>query len=361
MFEDKIIEDSGFMEEPKWDSMASPPVLLHSSVRGHSMIYRSEKFGQFIILKCLKPEYRGEPSYEALLRKEFEIGYSLNHPNICRTVDFVTHPEMGNCICMEWIDGCTLSERFFSTPPDENLFLEVADGICDAVAYLHSKQIIHRDIKPDNILITYSGDNVKLIDFGMADSDTWSILKTPGGTPAYMAPEVLKAVDPDFRSDIYSVSKVLSELTSKHRSVLKRGLAVNPDERYQRISLLKKDLHEKKSSPAVLFTAIISAMAVLLIAAFAFGLFSGEGKEVLGGRGNSGSDPEGLPSRDSMTVREVVRVDTVIVEKPVQAASPSARPSGTSQPSSAKETRPAKKASEKDLDSLFMEFSDLFD
>ncbi|MBQ6577699.1 MAG: serine/threonine protein kinase [Bacteroidales bacterium] len=347
MLEDKIMDDSGFLEEPKWDSLATPPLLVHSSVRGHSMIYRTEKFGQFIILKCLKPEYRGDPSFEALLRKEFELGYSLNHPNICRTIDFVSHPDMGNCICMEWIDGCTLSERFTSSKPDEALFLGIADGICDAVSYLHSKQIIHRDIKPDNILITHSGDNVKLIDFGMADSDTWSILKTPGGTLSYMAPEVLDGEAPSFKSDIFSVTKVLSELSSKHGQVFGKGLASNPDKRYQKITALKNDLHRKKVLPLAVVGAVFTGIV-------AVGLILAAMEKISGNKNMRGED---VSHSVTDTIKEVVRVDTVIVEKP------SVYPEGNAHSPSGKvkQDKPAKEASEKDLDSLFREFSDLFD
>ena len=189
--------ESGFIVTPQLDTEESGAELLHRSERGFAEIWRVEKFGQFVVLKCLKEELRGEPIYEALLRKEFEIGYSLNHPSICRTWHFREHPTFGTCIEMEWVDGIPLSERFAGGKPDEELFRKIAGELCDAVAYLHSRQIVHRDIKPANILITHNGDNVKLIDFGLADSDRSAILKMQAGTPSYIAPEVLAGRDAD--------------------------------------------------------------------------------------------------------------------------------------------------------------------
>ena len=104
--------ESGFIVEPELDGDITGPELLHRSGKGVAEIWRVQNFGQFVVLKALKPEYREDPVYEALLRKEFEIGYGLNHPSICRTVHYRNHPLLGNCIEMEWVDGTTLPERF---------------------------------------------------------------------------------------------------------------------------------------------------------------------------------------------------------------------------------------------------------
>ena len=182
--------ESGFIVEPGLDGDITGPELLHRSEKGYAEIWRVQKFGQFVVLKALKPEFREDPVYEALLQKEFKIGYSLNHPSLCRTWHFRTHPLLGNCIEMEWVDGVILSDRFREGRPDDALFRKISAELCDAVGYLHSRQVIHRDIKPSNILITHNGDNLKLIDFGLADSDDSAILKMPAGTEAWLAPEV---------------------------------------------------------------------------------------------------------------------------------------------------------------------------
>lgn len=89
---------------------------------------------------------------------------------------------------------------------------KVFSQILEAVGYLHKKGITHNDIKPDNILITNNGNNLKLIDFGMSDDDTHFLLKTPGFTAAYAAPELLAQRKTDARSDIYSIGAIMTVL-----------------------------------------------------------------------------------------------------------------------------------------------------
>lgn len=79
--------------------------LLASSEVGYSELWRCREEGKFLILKALKPQYRNVPVYEDLLRKEFSLGYELEHPNICRTYGYKHYPELGHCIMMQWIDG----------------------------------------------------------------------------------------------------------------------------------------------------------------------------------------------------------------------------------------------------------------
>ena len=80
---------------------------------------------------------------------------------------------------------------------------KIAEELMDAVGYLHSKGIVHRDLKPENILITRNGEHLKLIDFGLADSDSYAILKQPAGTSGYMSPEQKVTAVADVRNDIY--------------------------------------------------------------------------------------------------------------------------------------------------------------
>ena len=254
-------QESGFIIEPELDGQDAAPQLLHRSDAGFSEVWRVTKFSQFVVLKALKPEYRGNPVYETLLRKEFEIGYSLNHPSVCRTWHFRHHPQLGNCIEMEWIDGATLEERFRDARPDEGLFRKIAGELCDAVAYLHSRQVIHRDIKPSNILITHNGDNVKLIDFGLADSDDSAVLKMAAGTERYIAPEILAGKQADVRTDIWGVGRVLSVLTGAHRGTLRKATALRPEDRYPNMAAFKEAL----LAPPVRIWPYAAAAAVALI------------------------------------------------------------------------------------------------
>ena len=237
-------EDSTFFDVPdnvSGDSQILRPAssgaqddrnLIHSSTNGWSEIWLIDKDGRFRAIKALKPSFRGQAKYESLLRKEYEIGYSLSHTAIREIYDFRNIQELGNCIEMEWVDGITLGEFLSKGQPDNATARKIVAQLCDALSYLHSKQIIHRDIKPSNILITHNGNYPKLIDFGLSDADSWSILKGPGGTASFAAPELLEGKPGDIRADIYSLGKVIALLLPKERRVVRKCLMADPGERF---------------------------------------------------------------------------------------------------------------------------------
>ena len=235
------------------------PMLIHSSESGWTQIWRVDKDGRFRTIKALKPEYRGQVKFESLLRKEYEIGYSLSHTAIREIYDFRDIPGFGNCIEMEWIDGVTLTE-FLSGGIDNPTARRIALQLCDALGYLHSKQIVHRDIKPSNILITHNGNYVKLIDFGFSDTDSFSILKGPGGTASFAAPELLAGEAVDNRSDIWSLGKVISLLLPNEKSIIRKCVQPDPDKRFQDVGDIKEALLRKRRVwPLVAAVAVVVA------------------------------------------------------------------------------------------------------
>lgn len=234
---------------------------IYESADSFTEIYRGRREGKFRAFKCLKPQFRGNPVLESLLRKEYATGYSLSHPNICEYYGFPFLEDLGNCIEMEWIDGCTLDRI---PQPDETQFQALASQLCDAVQYLHSRQIQHRDIKPSNILVTYNGGNVKLIDFSLSDGDADAILKEPAGTRRYAAPEVLAGKPADCRSDLYSLGIVLKGLTKRHKKALRDCCRHNPDKRTPSAAQLKKELQHRPSSALLLLPVGILAAAVAI-------------------------------------------------------------------------------------------------
>ena len=208
-------EDSAFFSGP--DSLAerhetAAPRLVHASRNGWSEIHVIDRGGRLRALKALKPGFRGDARYETLLRKEYEIGYSLSHTSICEVYGFVSEPGLGNCIEMEWIDGRSLADILAERRPDKATARKWVLQLCDALAYLHAKQIIHRDIKPANLLVTHNGKNLKLIDFGCSDADAFTVLKGPAGTASFAAPELRNGADVDNRADIWSLCKVIALL-----------------------------------------------------------------------------------------------------------------------------------------------------
>ena len=101
------------------------------------------------------------------------MGISLNHPNIAETYSLEEVPEIGRCIVMEYVDGMTLAQWLNSSPTRAQRERVLAQ-LLEVMEYIHGLQLVHNDLKSSNILITRNGQNVKLIDFGLSDTDSTS-------------------------------------------------------------------------------------------------------------------------------------------------------------------------------------------
>lgn len=240
------------------------PELVHVSTTGYSRIFKAVVGGKLRAFKALKPEFCGKQLFEDLLKKEYLIGCSLNHPGIRQYDRMVSIAGLGNCIEMEWIDGVTLDSL---DSIDKKLALQIIFKLCDALDYIHSKQIVHRDLKPSNILITHNGHNVKLIDFGFADADSFALLKTPAGTVSYAAPELLSGGMVDCRTDVFSLGLIIRELLPSKRMVWSRCIRNNPDRRYNSAAAVKDAL--KKGWIVHSFYALVAVVIISCI--FIFG------------------------------------------------------------------------------------------
>ena len=262
---------SEFFDVPSVGTPDGSPAreLVSRSNEGYCEIWRFDRGGRFRILKCLKEEYRGIPMYEQLLRKEFEIGYSLSQGNICEYYSFKKDQLLGSCIEMEWVDGRTLESFLSEGKHERSVYDKIAGEICSALSYMHAKQVLHRDLKPSNILVTFNGNNVKLIDFGLSDTDSSSMLKTPAGTLVYAAPEVLSGGKATVRSDLYSLGVVLSMFpVRKYSPVVRRLCSQKPEARYASAAEVQKALKGKKPIVAgisVLLLIVLLALAPVIV------------------------------------------------------------------------------------------------
>lgn len=246
---------------------------IHESPESYSILSRMILGGKLVALKSLKPEYVGNPFYEGLLRKEYEIGRSLDHQNICPTLDFINIPNLGNCIVTQWIDGCSLAEWLRTNPrrslslskrTDRSAIRKILLELCDALECLHRNQIIHRDLKPSNIMITRNGQNVKLIDFGLADADWYATFKNPAGTKDYISPEQMAGDSVDCRADIYSLGKIMQRMGVYSR-IAAVCAAEDRDKRYGSVAEVRSVILEKgKRRHWIAFAAIASVLAIVL-------------------------------------------------------------------------------------------------
>ena len=196
---------------------------------GMGEVYRAEdsKLRRTVAIKRLSPMAGSGPEEVSRLLREGQRASALNHPNIASIYDVLE--ENGEVLLvMEYVQGQTLRERL-SGPMKPQEFLPIALECAAALTAAHEKGILHSDIKPENIMLTPDG-HVKLLDFGVARrvataNDTTrsmslqnlSIQAPVGGTPAYMAPEVLLGGTPDLRADVFGLGMVLYEmLAGKH-------------------------------------------------------------------------------------------------------------------------------------------------
>ena len=222
--------------------------------------FRVKLYGKLHFLKRLKPEYAGDIRYQEALRKEFETGYRLEHPNLVRYLSLDK-----DSILMEYVDGETLSQRLTQNPDHFKQRKNTEKLICQllgVLGYLHSHQVLHLDLKPDNILLTHINDDVKLIDLGFCYTDTFA--DTQGHTNAFAAPEQLAGEKVDARSDIYAFGKILELLPdhSIYNKVIARCTAERPEDRYQSVEVILHAINHQRRY--FLWVAIIVFCAVLL-------------------------------------------------------------------------------------------------
>lgn len=225
-----------------------------------NIVAKAKRYGRWWLLKGLNKQVANETAYIQRLRKELELLMQLEHHFVVSTVGLEIVEDLGNCIVMEYVEGTTLKEwlREKHTYKDRK---RIAIQLGEAVDYIHTKGIVHRDLKPENIIITKNGNNVKLTDFGLADSCSYAILKQPAGTPQYMSPEQMQTAVADVRNDIYSLGIVYSEMNLGYgfKHIIRRCL--KPIElRYQNASELRNAIRKQEK-----ITAIFAWSAIVLL------------------------------------------------------------------------------------------------
>lgn len=181
------------------------------------------------VIKVMRPQFAEDQELKARFLREARLAIRLRHPNIAQLYDFTVDDDDTAFIVMEFISGVTLEELLRRHgPPSLGLSLEIARQTLKALAYLHGKGFVHRDIAPDNLMLTEDpdgGPQIKLLDLGIAkvlDSPAGSKLTQVGsflGKVRYSSPEQFGgegSVPLDGRSDLYSFAVVLYELLTGH-------------------------------------------------------------------------------------------------------------------------------------------------
>lgn len=266
-------------------------ILEKIGAGGQGTVYKAQdtKLDRTVVIKVLPPELTQKTANFRRFEREAQLCSQLDHPNICTIYDF--HSDDGVFyIAMQYVTGKNVRQLVSGRPLDLKSALSIAVQVCDALAYTHSRGIIHRDIKAGNIMVT-DGGQVKVLDFGLAklmenelfeqssglDRTDITELGIPYGTATYAAPEQAKGEKADHRADIFSTGVLLYEMLTgiwafqgktvidvRHQvlygtpkplalmrpeplppllqEILDRALAKDPKDRYQKISQMRDEL-----------------------------------------------------------------------------------------------------------------------
>jgi beta-lactam-binding protein with PASTA domain/predicted Ser/Thr protein kinase len=264
---------------------------------------RDTRLGRDVAIKILRSELAGDATFLARFRREAQSAASLNHPNIVSVYDT---GEDGSTpfIVMEYVEGRTLRDILRTQGrmlPQRAL--EITADVCAALEHAHEQGIVHRDIKPGNVMVT-SGGTVKVMDFGIAraiTASTSTMTQTAAviGTAQYLSPEQARGEHVDARSDVYSTGCLLYELLTHQppftgdspvavayqhvredptlpstlnpdidpamESVVMKAMAKNPGNRYQTAAEMRDDILRAVAGRPVRATPILSAADTTLL------------------------------------------------------------------------------------------------
>jgi serine/threonine protein kinase/formylglycine-generating enzyme required for sulfatase activity/cephalosporin-C deacetylase-like acetyl esterase len=257
-------------------------LLIGSGGMGRVYLAEDLRLGRKVALKIIAPFWisDGQPRF----LREAQLASALDHPNVCAIYD--VGESAGNCfIAMQYVEGETLEKLINGRPMAVDELFEIAMQLADALSAAHQRGIIHRDIKPRNIMITARGQAM-VLDFGLAKSfapEESHAFRTEGvvGTPAFMSPEQARGAGVDGRSDIFSFGAVLYHMATgevpfrgasssdvmraviedphmptrtlnpkmprKLDEIVDRALCKAPEDRYQSVEAIATDLRSLQS------------------------------------------------------------------------------------------------------------------
>jgi len=246
-------------QNPSIDRTYSSIETLHQSSKFTISIAHSD--GRKWLLKSVSPTAIGEQEkLRTLLQREYTILQQLDSPYIIRAREMVAMDNLGLCLVEEYVDGETL-DGWLLQKPRISARQRVLNELLEALEYLHEKQIVHGDLKPQNILITSNGHHVKLIDFGLSDTDG-SINKNLGCTKEFAAPEQTATKSTDCRADIYAIGHILKLLfPCRYIGIRHKCLAQQTNCRYASVLAVNKAIRRHQ----MMWKCVVNMFVVVVV------------------------------------------------------------------------------------------------
>ena len=236
------------LQSGKWTEIE----LLPEWEEDYYHVYTAKKHGKWVMLKTLKPEYASLPEYKALIEKEFDVRYNLAHPNIVMINDYEEVPGLGMCIIADDVYGDSLRKLINQKKVTPEIVDKLKHQLVDAMEYIQANHIVHHPIRPETIIFTEIGGNLKLIDVGFDQRQ-------------HLEPA-------DASEDIYNYGMVLNEALDNARErypnlrrVAQKCSEADPRRRYRDVQDLHLALERRTSNQLyILLIIFLSAMIVFL-------------------------------------------------------------------------------------------------
>lgn len=234
---------------PKWTELE----LLPDWDEPYYDVYTARKYGKWVMLKTLKPEYKSDPRFCAMIEKEFDVRYNLAHPAIVMINDYEEVPGLGKCIITDDVYGKSLRRLIDSREVTPAHIRRLCTQMIDAMDYIQENHIVHFPLRPETIIFTENIENLKLIDVGFDQRETLT--------------------HSEATDDILSFGRILSEALDVCddapqglRRVADRCKSEDPRARYQTIHQLRMALaHRSNIRFYFLIITFIAIAAWLLI------------------------------------------------------------------------------------------------